>query len=83
MNSGYSVRRTIAASPEQIWALLADGPRYPEWTPVDGGTEFAMEEVFSGPLAGLTTKVIPDMTESFGQFADGLKTAAERTPATD
>lgn len=46
--------------------------------PVDGGTEFAMEEVFSGPLAPLITKAIPDMTDSFAQFADGLKAAAEK-----
>jgi hypothetical protein len=42
-----------------------------------GATEFSMTEVFSGPLSGLITKAIPDMTESFGQFADGLKAAAE------
>jgi hypothetical protein len=41
------------------------------------GTEFAMEEVFSGPLAGLITKAIPDLTESFEKFADGLKAASE------
>lgn len=44
---------------------------------VDGGTEFSMTEVFSGPLAGLITKSIPDMTESFAMFADGLEAAAE------
>ncbi len=42
-----------------------------------GHTEFAMEEVFSGPLAPLITKAIPDMTESFAQFADGLKRGSE------
>lgn len=42
-----------------------------------GGTEFAMREVYTGLLAPLITKTIPDMTESFGQFADGLKQAAE------
>jgi hypothetical protein len=44
----------------------------------EDGTEFGMEEVFSGPLAGLITKAIPDLTESFEKFADGLKAAAER-----
>ena len=34
----------------------------------------------SGPLSGLITRTIPDMTDSFNQFADGLKTAAEATP---
>jgi uncharacterized protein YndB with AHSA1/START domain len=42
-----------------------------------GATEFSMREVYSGPLAGLITRSIPDMTESFEQFADGLKEAAE------
>lgn len=42
------------------------------------GTEFAMEEVFSGPLASLITKAIPDLTESFEKFADGLKQASEK-----
>ena len=43
----------------------------------DGGTDFAMEEVFSGPMAPMITKAIPDMTESFAQFAASLKAAAE------
>ena len=40
-------------------------------------TEFSMEEVYSGPLARLITRAIPDLTESFDQFADGLKAASE------
>ena len=36
-----------------------------------------MSEVYSGPLAGLIGRSIPDMTESFEEFADGLKEAAE------
>lgn len=43
----------------------------------DGGTGFSMTEVFSGPLSGLISKSIPDLTDSFNQFADGLKAAAE------
>jgi hypothetical protein len=42
-----------------------------------GGTEFTMREAYTGLLAPLITKSIPDMTESFEQFADGLKKAAE------
>jgi uncharacterized protein YndB with AHSA1/START domain len=42
-----------------------------------GSTAFSMREVYSGPLAGLIGRSIPDMTESFEQFADGLKAAAE------
>jgi hypothetical protein len=43
----------------------------------EGRTDFRMEEVFRGPLAPLITKMIPDMTDSFAEFADGLKRAAE------
>lgn len=43
----------------------------------DGTSEFSMEEVYSGLMAPLITKSIPDMTDSFEQFADGLKVAAE------
>ncbi len=45
--------------------------------PGNGGTVFTMTEDYTGPLAGLITKVIPDMSESFIQIADGLKAAAE------
>jgi hypothetical protein len=38
-----------------------------------------MEENYSGALASLITKAIPDLTDSFAQFADGLKTASEAT----
>ena len=138
MATSYAVRRTIQATPERVWQLLADGPGYPGWNPsvvsldgtlavgekirlvstvapkrtfsltvaemdgprrmvwtdgmplglfkgvrtytlepVAGGTEFAMEEVFTGPLAPLITKAIPDMTESFAEFAAALKAATE------
>ncbi len=42
-----------------------------------GHSELTMVEAFTGPLAGLITKAIPDLTESFDTFADGLKAAAE------
>ncbi len=41
------------------------------------GTEFAMKEVFSGPMLKLIGKSITDMTEAFAQFAEGLKIRAE------
>lgn len=41
--------------------------------------QFTMVEEFTGPLAGLITKAIPDLTPSFTVFADSLKTAAEAT----
>ena len=46
----------------------------------NGPTEFSMVEKFTGPLAGLITKAIPDLTDSFNTFADGLKMAAEKQP---
>lgn len=57
---------------------LFKGARTFSLTPQDDGTtEFFMEEVYTGLMAGMITKSIPDMTDSFNQFADGLKTAAE------
>ncbi len=47
----------------------------------DGATEFSMTEQFSGLLAGLITRAIPDLTDSFNLFADSLKSAAEANPA--
>jgi hypothetical protein len=43
----------------------------------DGTSEFRMEEVYTGLMAPLITRSIPDMTESFEMFGDGLKAAAE------
>ena len=40
-----------------------------------------MVEAFTGPLAGLITRAIPDLTESFELFADGLASAAEAEAA--
>ena len=45
----------------------------------EGRTEFSMVEEYSGPLAPMITRTIPDMTESFSVFADGLQKAAEST----
>jgi uncharacterized protein YndB with AHSA1/START domain len=66
-----------------VWASgmplgLFKGARTYELRPDgNGGTEFSMAEVFSGPLAPMITKSIPDLTESFEQWADCLKKAAE------
>lgn len=43
----------------------------------DGSSDFTMTEVYSGLMAPLITKSIPDMTDSFEMFAEGLKAAAE------
>ena len=47
--------------------------------PRAGVTHFEMTEVFTGLLAGVFTRAIPDLTESFNLFADSLKSAAEAT----
>ncbi len=48
-----------------------------------GRSEFSMTEEFTGLLAALITKAIPDLTESFELFADSLKAVAERTNGVD
>ena len=42
------------------------------------GTDFAMTEAYTGPLAGLIGRSIPDLGPSFEAFADALKAAAEQ-----
>ena len=44
----------------------------------DGTVTFAMREVFSGLLAPLITKSIPDLQPSFDEFAATLKTRSEQ-----
>lgn len=74
---------TIEEPSHMVWSDgmplgLFKGVRTYRLTPDGDGTVFSMDEVYSGALAGLITKSIPDMTESFEQFADGLKKAAEQ-----
>jgi hypothetical protein len=42
-----------------------------------GGVRFDMREDYTGPLAGLITRSIPDLAPSFTRFAEGLKHQAE------
>lgn len=56
---------------------LFRGDRTYELSEDGGATTFVMTEEYSGLLAPLITRAIPDMTESFEQFADGLKAGAE------
>ena len=41
------------------------------------GAVFTMVEEYSGPMAGLVIRSIPDLSASFEEFADGLRRAAE------
>jgi hypothetical protein len=43
----------------------------------DGSVDFHLEEIFSGPLLGMMAGSLPDMTEPFKDFAEGLKARAE------
>jgi hypothetical protein len=45
----------------------------------DGRVRFDLREEYSGPLAGMITKSIPDLAPSFTRFADGLKRRVEGT----
>ncbi len=58
---------------------LFRGVRQFNLTKTAAGTDFHMREDFTGVLAGLIGKSIPDLTPSFEKFADGLRTLAERT----
>lgn len=73
----------MSAPERMVWADgmalgLFRGVRTFTLEPVDAGTRFSMVEEYSGPLAGLITKMIPDMNDTFHMYADGLKEEAER-----
>ena len=56
------------------------GTRTYQLRPVGGGqVEFTMREEFTGPLAPLITKSIPDLQPAFDEFAACLKARAERS----
>lgn len=56
---------------------LFTGTRRFTLTETTEGTEFDVEEIFTGVMAGMITKSMPDLQPSFDQFADALKTLAE------
>lgn len=51
-------------------------------TQPDGSTKLTMAEVFSGSMAKMITKSIPDLRPSFQDFAADLKREAEKQAAT-
>jgi hypothetical protein len=96
VTKSYSVERTIEAGPLAVSGVQpAEGMVWSDGMPLGlfrgvrtfslravgaERTEFSMQERYSGLLAGLITRAIPDLTESFAQFAEGLKSAAESRP---
>jgi len=79
----FKLRVTELSAPTRmVWSDgmplgLFKGERTYLVQPREGVTHFEMAEEYTGPLAGLFTKAIPDLTQSFDVFADSLKTAAE------
>jgi hypothetical protein len=55
---------------ERTYTLTADG---------DGSVTFAMREEYTGLLAPLITRSIPDLQPSFDEFAANLKKRAEES----
>ena len=43
----------------------------------DGSVDFTVKEVFTGPLLPMFAGSLPDMTQPFQDFVDGLKARAE------
>jgi uncharacterized protein YndB with AHSA1/START domain len=56
---------------------LFTGQRTYTLVPEGSGTRFTMREEYTGPLAGMIFKSIPDLGPSFRQFAEGLKQRVE------
>jgi hypothetical protein len=136
----FAASVSIQATPETIWSILTDAPRYPDWNPTvtrvegriaagervslhvkinpgrafplkvatfdspnrmvwrggmplglfvgertfiltpkpNGSVDFTMREEFTGLLAPLIGRTIPDMQPAFDEFAAALKREAER-----
>lgn len=52
---------------------LFTGERTYTLSPEGSGTRFTMREEYTGPLAGMIFKSIPDLGPSFRRFAEGLQ----------
>jgi hypothetical protein len=73
---------SMEAPRRMVWSSgmplgLFKGVRTYALEPSGTGTDFSISEEFSGALSGPISRSIPDLTDSFDQFADGLKAAAE------
>jgi uncharacterized protein YndB with AHSA1/START domain len=54
---------------ERTYTLVSEG----------AGTRFTMRERYTGPLAGMIVRSIPDLGPSFRQFAEGLRQRVVRS----
>lgn len=82
----FPLRVTQLDAPHRmVWAGgmpfgLFTGTRvYELAAPVAGTAVFSMREDYTGPLAGLISKSIPDLQPAFEEFAQCLKREAERS----
>ena len=77
----FKLEVTEMQSPSRmVWSggnAVFKGVRTYTLTPQGATTEFSMVEDYSGFLEPLISRTIPDLTDSFEKFADGLKAAAE------
>jgi hypothetical protein len=78
----FPVRVTMRAPNEMTWTGgmpldLFTGVRTFRLAAGDGSTRVTMREDYSGPLAGMMSRSIPDLQPSFDRFVNGLKARAE------
>lgn len=79
----FPVKVVQLSAPERMVFLggmpvgLFTGRRTYTLVPEGTGTRFTMREEYTGLLAGMIFKSIPDLGPSFRRFADGLKHRAE------
>ena len=79
----FPVKVVELSAPERMVFLggmpagLFTGRRTYSLVPEGDGTRFTMREEYTGPLAGMMFKSIPDLGPSFRRFAEGLKQRAE------
>ncbi|MEI6621012.1 MAG: SRPBCC domain-containing protein [Actinomycetes bacterium] len=80
----FPVKVTEFSAPNQLVFAggmplgLFKGVRTFTLTAHGSSTDFRMSEVYSGPMAGMITKSIPDLQPSFDEFARCLKQRAEQ-----
>ena len=82
-NPGRSFKLKVTemqAPSRMVWSggnFIFKGVRTYTLSPQGGGTEFSMVEDYTGLMEPLIRRTIPDLTESFETFADGLKAGSE------